>query len=171
MRWLHVLSAAALAVACGGKTAGAGGTGGAGGTCGGTGGTSTGGTSTGGTSTGGTSTGGTSTGGTSGTSCAELEGMYAAALAEAKSCNSLINSLQCTQQVNDELACPCTTYVNPANADAMAMLAKAQEEWKLQGCGDNIGCPAIACPVPQGGGCVPNGAGGDADGCQDFWPD
>ena len=158
--WLVVVGAALLA--CGGQTAksgtGGGGSGGSGGSTGGSGGA------------GGTTGGSGGSGGSGGNpQCAELEQEYADYLAQAKSCNSLINSLQCTESIDDSLACPCPTYVNPANADAVAKLEQLQTAWDALPC--QVPCPLLTCPAPQGSGCVPNGGGGDADGCQDFWPD
>lgn len=152
---LFLCAALALAAACGGKSEDgeSGGSGGSGGGSGGSGGGSGG------------------SGGTMGMSCSELAKAYAVALAEAKLCNSLINSLQCTQMVDDVLDCPCSTFVNPANTEAMQKLGSLKAEWGAKQCMEGRACPAIACVAPQGGGCQPNGAGGDADGCVDFGPD
>ena len=106
-----------------------------------------------------------------GLSCTQLEQQYSAYLAQAKGCNSLINSLQCTQLVDTELACPCSTYVNPANTDALKRLAELKTEFGQKMCMEGVACPAIACIEPQGSACQPNGAGGDGDGCVDFGPD
>ncbi len=177
---LRFLATLALAVACGGESEkdGTGGTGGSatgGSTSGGTGGTGTG--ATGGTGTGATggtgtgATGGTGTGATGGTGCAELDAKYAAYLTQAKGCNAMINAIQCTELIDTELSCPCSTYVNPTNTTPLQELKSLKAEWTAKGCDLGVACPEIACPVPQGSGCQVNGAGGDGDGCVDYGPD
>jgi hypothetical protein len=175
---LRFLATLALAVACGGESEkdGTGGTGGSatgGSTSGGTGGTGTG--ATGGTGTG--ATGGTGTGATGGTGtggipgCAELDAKYAAYLTQDKGCNAMINAIQCTELIDTELSCPCSTYVNPTNTTPLQELKSLKAEWTAKGCDLGVACPEIACPVPQGSGCQVNGAGGDGDGCVDYGPD
>jgi hypothetical protein len=185
MRNLGLISMGALLFACGGSVdnGGSGGSGGkagsGGGTSGGTGGATGG---AGGTiiagGTGGTLvTGGTGgmlvTGGTGGfagnPTCAQLEQQYAVTLAQAKACDPFVSALQCTVTVPDQLACPCSTYANPANQDAMTQLELLQKQYSVESCIHL--CPAMTCPLPQAAGCVPNGAEGDASSCQDFWPD
>lgn len=168
--WVRVLIVSALAVACGGQTGEDGGSGGAGTGGGGAGGT-TGGSGGAGGTTGGA--GGTVTGGVGGVpaQCDQLEVQYQSALGLAKICNSLINSIQCTEAIATELACPCTTYVNPGNTEALKTLKELQAAWAAQGCNEGVACVTAECPVPQGAGCVLNGGGGDADMCKDFWPD
>lgn len=156
--WLALCAALA---SCGGKSE-SGGSGGASGAGGGTG------------ATGATGGGGTgATGGTGGSTatCDMLESAYAAALAEAKTCNPVLSSLQCTQVVDTELPCPCTTYVNPANAAAVAKLASLRAEFDQKQCMEGIACPAIACIPPQSGGCEPNDPGTGGGHCVDFGPD
>lgn len=146
----RVLSILVLAVACGGQSekGGSGGSGGSGGT------------------------GGSGAGGTGGVpGCAEIETKYAAYLTQAKGCNALINAIQCTELVDTELSCPCTTYVNPANTAPLQELKTLAAQWATNGCHVGIACPEIACAVPQGAGCQVNGAGGDGDGCVDYGPD
>jgi len=156
--WTWAVAAAALVVSCGGET-----------DTGGSGGTTTGGS--GGTTTGGS--GGTTTGGSGGTggvgTCDALEKEYAAALADAKQCNPMMSSPQCTVLVPDELACPCDTYVSADNQLTLAKLKDLQTQWATASC--VVPCPAIACVAPQGAGCIPSGAGGDAAECQDYGPD
>lgn len=162
--WSRAALVAWVLVACGGETDG----GGSGGTTasGGNGG-SGGSGATGGT--GGSTAGGTGGSGGLPIECNELGKLYAAALADAKLCSPMINSLQCTLVFPDELACPCNTYVNPDNAQAVQTLQVLLKQWASAGC--VVPCPAIACIEPQGAGCELSGAGADAGFCVDFGPD
>jgi hypothetical protein len=140
--WRHGwLAIAAIAVGgCGGKAVVDPGSGGSG----------AGGTSGTGTS---SSTSGTGTTGTD--PCDALPVQYAQALATAHSCNPAIDSPQCTLVVDDKLDCPCSTYVNPDNVEAVAQLGTLQSEWQVAHC--TTGCPPISCPVLQGAGCAADG--------------
>ncbi len=103
--------------------------------------------------------------------CQALLDGFDAALAQAKQCSPMVNSLQCTTEVGDDIQCPCPTFVNPANTAALATLDQLESEWKKAGCNQGLACAGVACPAPQGSGCVPDGAGADSGTCQDFWPD
>lgn len=186
-RWSISLAAvgAALAFACGGSddsglgSTSTGGSSGSGGTSsGGSGGSATGGTAgsgTGGTATGGTA--GTAAGGTAGTAsggsagappldCGGLEAAYAEALEQAKVCaNGPDPVIPCSEKVPNELACPCETFVNPGNSEAVTKLHDLEEQWKKQECGKNVPCPEIACPVPASAIC--SNSGGKGGHCED----
>lgn len=165
-----------LGTSTGGSSSGGSNSGGSssgGSSSGGTGGSSTGGASgsgTGGTATGGTAgaaTGGTAgaaTGGSAGAgpvSCAELESAYAKALGEAKVCANGPDPVPpCSLEVPNELACPCETFVNPANSGAVSTLEALKEQWGKQQCGKNVACPEIACPVPASAICSSSGGKG-----------
>lgn len=183
-RWSISFAAvgAALAFACGssddselgtssGGTSGSGGSAGAnsggsgGSTTGGSAGTGTGGTSTGGSA--GTATGGSAgsaTGGSAGAGpldCGGLEAAYAEALEQAKACENGPDPVQpCSLQVPNELACPCETFVNPGNSEAVTKLEALKEQWETQQCGKNVACPEIACPVPASAICSSSGGKG-----------
>jgi hypothetical protein len=144
-----------------GGTAGSSTGGSAGSSAGGSAGSSTGGTA--GSGTGGSA--GSSSGGSGGTKpdggvkpCSQLASEYATALEAAKACNPVLSVLQCTKQVNDELPCPCATFVNPANAKAAAELDDLQSAWNAQSCGTGVICPAVLCPAPTSGVCQANGS-------------
>ena len=191
-RWSISLAAvgAALAFACGssddsglgtssGGTSGGGGSGNStSGGSGGSGGSATGGTA--GSGTGGGATGGTAganTGGTAGTAsggsagagpldCDGLEAAYAEALNAAKVCANGPDPVQpCSDKVPNELSCPCETFVNPANDEAVKTLESLTEQWDTKGCGKNVACPEIACPVPASGLCT--NSGGKGTHCED----
>jgi hypothetical protein len=183
-RWSISLAAvgAALAFACGGdaesglgnSSGGSSGSGGsAGSATGGASGSGTGGTATGGSA--GAATGGSAgaaTGGSAGAAtggsagagpvtCADLESAYAKALDAAKLCANGPDPVQpCSELVPNELACPCETFVNPGNTEAVKTLHDLQDQWTKQDCGKNIACPEIACPVPASAICSSSGGKG-----------
>jgi hypothetical protein len=164
-RTLVVGAFLALASACGGKTDVDNGGGGSGGATGGSGG------ATGGTTSGGS---GGATGGAGGIQeCDALLKSYGSTLSQAKKCNPFINSIQCTQQVDDNIDCGCPTYVNPDNKDELLKLLAIVDEWNSLQCDQWINCGGAMCQPPQGSGCVPDDpAGMGPEGhCQDYWPD
>jgi hypothetical protein len=108
-------------------------------------------------------------GGTGGGSCGALEQAYSDVLTQAKVCNPFIDMNECTAQVADQLACPCgPTFVNGGNGETIKMLQEIQDQWSAQKCYEGIGCPAIACQPPAGGGCEVD-ASGKSGSCQDYW--
>ena len=117
----------------------------------GSGGSNTGGTGGG---SGGASGGSGGTGGGPGLTCKQLESNYAASLKKAKSCSPILPVVQCTSKVDDELACPCPTFINPGNTAAAAELAKLKAEWKTQNCSAGVVCPLVLCAQPSGATCV-----------------
>ncbi|MBE7479786.1 MAG: hypothetical protein HS104_07360 [Polyangiaceae bacterium] len=94
------------------------------------------------------------TGGTGGSSCSGLEADYKTTLAAAKECSTLLPTLQCTVLVDDQLACPCSTYANPANTAEITKLQQLKTSWVTSGCNVGVICPAIACLVPSGASCT-----------------
>jgi hypothetical protein len=139
-----------------GGTAGSSSGGSAGSATGGTAGSSTGGAA--GSSSGGSAGGGGTKPDGGVKSCSQLASEYAATLEAAKACNPVLSVLQCTQQVNDELPCPCPTFINPANAKAVAELDDLQAAWNAQNCGSGVICPAVLCVAPTSGVCQANGS-------------
>jgi hypothetical protein len=91
-------------------------------------------------------------------SCDELGQAYREALAEAKACEPGGDS-PCTEEVDDALACPCPTFINPGNEDAVAELASLASAWKEADCSKGIDCPAIECDIPKGAQCDSSGSG------------
>jgi hypothetical protein len=85
--------------------------------------------------------------------CNSLENEYALALQQAKKCTS---TSQCTKLVDHQLACPCPTFVNPNNTQALGEMANLQTMWLSMKCYKNIFCPAVMCPVPVGAKCANN---------------
>lgn len=100
--------------------------------------------------------------------CDEIANEYDAELQLVRICNPLVNALQCTKLHYRALRCPgCGSYVNPANASALARLAELERVWKAQRCGEGIMCPAIDCMDPRSGSCEPTPPGSKAPGlCQ-----
>ncbi len=115
----------------GGGSAGSGGTAGSGGGSGGT--------------AGGAGSGGF--GGVAGAGCTELVTKYAAALKEAKKCDSSIDVPQCTSKTSSSLLCGCPTFYNPANKAAVNELATLSKQATSMGC--QVPCPEIACFDPK----------------------
>ncbi len=102
--------------------------------------------------------------------CDDLQAQYADALARAKACNPALDVETCTAVVDDQLACPCETSINPGNAEAAAELADLAAQWQALGCFQDIACPAIACPGVVGGRCGTSGPGNDGS-CEDQYAD
>ncbi len=181
-RWWMVSLGAIALLGCGGQSS-SGGTGGAAGSgasagsggsgagsSGGSGGTGAGGASGGTAGTPGTGATGGSAGtpGSGGAPCSALEPAYAETLAKAKECNPNVDIEQCTELVDDALACPCgQTYVSAANQSTLGTLKEIQAAWNAQGCGEGVLCPDIACQVASFGQCTPNGNGSGT--CQDMF--
>jgi len=144
-------------VACGGKAivdpppVGAGGTGGSGGT-----------------GTGGMTSSTSTSASSSGTVpvCETLDSAYVEALSLAKDCNPALSVEQCVELVDDELACPCPTFVNPFNEEALQLLAELADQWASLDCGDEVVCPGEVCTDVQGSGCNP-----DTGQCIDYGAD
>jgi len=99
--------------------------------------------------------------------CDDLEVQYTSALAAARSCSPILAFEQCTEEVPDQLACPCTTFINPGNTEAVNQLRRLQGLWNDNGCGDLIDCPAVACVEPGYSFCEPTGGSGDSGACVD----
>jgi hypothetical protein len=124
--------------------------------------------------------GGAGTGGTTGTStsiasgggspmsCDEIDVAYLEQVALAKACSVELQVTQCTLQLDSDLACPCPTYVNPANAAAVSMLTQLRTAWNAQSCPGGT-CDAGLCPVPDGEGCMPQGPGSGPGMCTDMF--
>ena len=85
-------------------------------------------------------------------SCQDLNKAYVAAVQQAKKCCSMCAVIQCTKKAKSELACPCTTYVEPSNAAAVAQMAQLEAQWNAVGCQPQ-GCPPIPCPPVSGATC------------------
>lgn len=97
--------------------------------------------------------------------CNEIANEYDMQLELVRICNPLVNALQCTKLHYRALRCPgCGSYVNPANASALARLGELEQAWKTQRCGEGIMCPAIDCMDPRGGSCEPTPAGSKVPG-------
>ena len=113
--------------------------------------------------------GGGQTGGSGGQpSCDALTAQFATAMVEAKQCNPLVNTLQCTLEIKSALRCGCPTFVNPGNASAVDTLKQLETQWQSMGCALPTPCPS-SCPAPQGSGCVQDGSASDSGRCQDFF--
>ncbi|HEY3497432.1 MAG TPA: hypothetical protein VGK73_22200, partial [Polyangiaceae bacterium] len=95
--------------------------------------------------------------------CLTIENQYATAMSAAKACNPELSVEQCTKPSAIGLACGCTTFVNPANADAEARLRELETEYAESNCGSGIVCGACAEPVTAF--CSSEGI------CQDFYGD
>ena len=87
--------------------------------------------------------------------CDGIEEAYQAALQQAGSCDPQINAVQCTEQVDMQLLCPCAgLFVNPASA-GFEQLQDVAADWQAAGCPlEDIGCPDIGCVQPTMGSCV-----------------
>ena len=99
--------------------------------------------------------------------CFDLDAQYKADLNQAKHCSSVSGFFQCTTKVDNALACPCPTFVNPDNAQVLSEMDALRQKFATLNCYALIACPAIGCWDPQKVNCLPNDAG-DADTCQDW---
>jgi hypothetical protein len=96
--------------------------------------------------------------------CVMLNDEYVTAIDAAKKCAYGTNPNPCTTKLKGDLECQCPTYVNPANAAAIAEVASIEAAWVAKGCTANPGC---LCAEPTAGACYA-GPGGPANGiCQD----
>ncbi|MBW2457294.1 MAG: hypothetical protein JRI68_22490 [Deltaproteobacteria bacterium] len=151
------LAAVVWLVACGGKAIVDPGSVGSGGTSG-----------TGGSGTGGTTSSTSTSASSSGTAgmCENIDTAYVAEITDAKACNPALSVPQCVAVMDDELACPCPTFVNPNNEVALQVLDDLAADWASLDCGDEVICPMALCPDIQGSGCSP-----DTGQCIDFGAD
>lgn len=116
--------------------------------------------------TGGAAQGGEGGGGTGGNPpiCADLESQYAAKLPGAKACNfSADGGFGCDVLIDNQLACPCPTYVSSKFVEVIDSLYALQKQWKAAGC--TAVCPDIDCKAP--GGCWTTTTGPDGV-CKDL---
>jgi len=98
-----------------------------------------------------------------GENCDALAAAYSAALVHAKSCTTDLDP-QCTKLVDDNLACPCPTFVWQFSPEVKT-LASLEQQWQTGGCAKP--CPNDSCIVPQSANCVPGDPSGDFGGCED----
>jgi hypothetical protein len=62
--------------------------------------------------------------------------------------------IQCSIKVDDQLFCPCPTFVNPGNS-AYQKLLQLKKQWQAQGCNlQGIACPAVMCAQPKSASCL-----------------
>lgn len=88
--------------------------------------------------------------------CDTLHQQYLEAIDDAQVCDPGINLAQCTLQLDDQLACPCPTFVNPSNAAAIRQAQSLQAQWDALGCSAQVNCPAVECIAPMSASCVAN---------------
>jgi hypothetical protein len=97
-------------------------------------------------------------------SCADLAAEYLEVLAQARACVVPKPESLCTTVVQDELPCPCSTYVNVASP-ASGELLDLQDRWLSQECHTTVECPAVPCDEPLGAYCGSDGS------CTDVFPE
>lgn len=100
----------------------------------------------------------------SATSCDELKQQYASLLVQARKCDPANPGVQCSALVDTDLACPCPTFANTANAEALQKLADLKLAWTGEKCWEP--CPAATCQSPAGADCQPGKTGSYA--CFDY---
>jgi hypothetical protein len=66
--------------------------------------------------------------------CAILNQEYVLAVQEARACDPLLDTKQCTLRVWDSLACSCPNYVNPRNKEARDHMNSVVQAWQGGGC-------------------------------------
>jgi hypothetical protein len=97
-------------------------------------------------------------------SCTKLNEDYVKAVTAAKKCVYGTSPNPCSVKVKGDLECQCPTFVNPANAAAMAELTAIEAAWTAKGC---VSTPTCLCADPLAGACYA-GPGGPSDGsCHD----
>ena len=78
------------------------------------------------------------------------------------------NASSCTKKVDDKIACPCPTFVNPKNTTALSPLTSLRTAWKANKCDANRGaCPPVPCKVPKSATCKGSGTGSKQGRCED----
>ncbi len=102
--------------------------------------------------------------------CSQLMQTYVDTLEQARKCTVADGPRgpQCTRKVDDKLACPCPTFVNPANQGGVNKLASLKQQWKAKKCDAAMGaCPPVACAPLAGASCKANGPGDPRGECKD----
>ncbi|MFH1131764.1 MAG: hypothetical protein V1754_10535 [Pseudomonadota bacterium] len=80
--------------------------------------------------------------------CEQIEVAYLKELPLAKKCTPGAGIPQCSDKVENELSCPCPTFVNNAT-----VLNQLKAQWDGKGCISDKACPPIPCPDPTSAGC------------------
>jgi len=78
--------------------------------------------------------------------CTDLSATYAAAMDEAKTCDPQLTG-QCSQVVFHGLQCGCDSFVNPENADAIALAEATRLDYNASSCGGDVLCGPCLPPV------------------------
>jgi hypothetical protein len=87
-------------------------------------------------------------GGTAGMpSCMSLELDYDGAASDAQSCDPNAAEDQCTQKLPLGLTCSCDGFVNPKNADEIARMSTARQQWASLRCSGGVTCGACLAPI------------------------
>jgi hypothetical protein len=97
--------------------------------------------------------------------CDELSAEYADVLKKAKHCTTLRG---CSETVDDELECPCSTFVDPSNRMALVQLAALRATWEAWECDKLFPCQVDDCVEPSAGTCRREGGTGPGI-CQDLF--
>jgi len=85
--------------------------------------------------------------------CTAINKTYVATVSKAKVCCPMCDMIQCSLEVQSDLACGCGTYVE-GTTTAAASLKSLKAQWSALGC-DTIPwqCPAMPCVNVLGGDC------------------
>jgi len=103
-------------------------------------------------------------------SCKDLINEHQIALGEARVCSvgDGPKGPQCTQKVQNRLACGCPTFINPLRKTAMIRLAELEKQWKAKKCDATYGaCPPVPCRNPKSATCKGTAPGAAKGACTD----
>lgn len=98
--------------------------------------------------------------------CQDLFNDYKAAVAKAKICCPMCNSIQCQKKVKHQLVCGCNTYVQITNTAQLQLMDQLKKDWTNLDCAKSWACPGVACPAVNGASCVPDAVGSGT--CKDL---
>lgn len=91
---------------------------------------------------------GTMSSGTGVASCEQMNQAYRQLVNEARSCTSGIDIPQCKSRVPDDLYCPCETWIDGGNEQAVQALFEIADAFVDQGClNPPPDCPPVACQL------------------------
>ncbi len=89
--------------------------------------------------------------------CQALNDQYLQAVRDAKRCRPgrsprLVE--QCSLSVDNDLICPCTTYVSPSNTKALETMLALRNQWYAESCFMHWQCGAAQCAAPYAAVCT-----------------
>jgi hypothetical protein len=99
--------------------------------------------------------------------CTAINSAFLLMIPQAKTCSTVIPTIQCTLKTKTRLDCPCNTYINQNNTTEVTTLSALENQWSSLKC-SNLSwvCPATPCAQPKGATCTKASSGSDS--CIDY---